>query len=55
MGDIDIKSDYDSNDDVYSGSSYLSYVVVDLKLLDAILARTAHCHECGFKMLFEKI
>ena len=36
--DIDFQSDSDNDDGIYSVSSHLRYVVVDLKLLEAALA-----------------
>lgn len=35
---------------MYIGSSHSPYVVADLKLLDAALAKITCCHGCGSKM-----
>ena len=42
--DADFRSDSDSDDGIYSGSSHLPYVVFDLQLLGAALAKIARCN-----------
>ena len=53
-GDTDFQSDSCNDDGIYSGSSRSPYVVLDLKLLEAALAKIAGCHECGSKISLEE-
>ena len=48
--DIDPKGSSDNDDDIYSDSS-LPYIVVNLKLSEAALAKIARCHEVAPKCL----
>ena len=41
---IGFQSESHSDDEIYSDSSNLPYVVVNLKLLEAALAKIARCH-----------
>ena len=52
--DVDFQSDSDSDGGICRHSSHLSYVVVDLKLLESALAKIACCHGCGSKIFLEQ-
>ena len=51
--DIDFQIDSDSYDGIYNASGHSPYVVVDLKLLEAVLAK-ARCHVCWAKLSLEQ-
>ena len=51
---IDFHTNSDNDDGIYRHSSHLPYVVVDLKLLEAALAKVACCHGYGSKIYLEQ-
>ena len=51
---FDSHTNSDNDDGIYRHSSHLPYVVVDLKLLEAALAKIAWCHGYGSKIYLEQ-